>query len=144
MAEAAVSNRAPSSWRWPAVVAVGLVGLAGFGYLRAQDPALGGLYPSCLFHSLTGLYCPGCGTARALHALSHGRLLAALGLNPLAVLLLPALSYAGVVWLVEQLWARRLPRPVPGPTWAWALVAVIFAFWLLRNVPAWPFSVLAP
>ena len=32
-----------------------------------------GIYP-CLFHLVTGAYCPGCGGTRALLALLHGRL----------------------------------------------------------------------
>jgi len=144
MAEAAIRVGAPSTWRWPVLAVLAAVGLAGFGYLYTQDPTSGGLYPLCLFHRLTGLECPGCGTARALHALSHGRVSAALGYNALTVLLLPALCYAALCWLVERFWAWRLPRPALRPAWGWAVVAVVFAFWVLRNIPVWPFSVLAP
>ena len=36
------------------------------------NPSTHGFYPVCLFHSLTGLNCPGCGMTRALYALLHG------------------------------------------------------------------------
>ena len=43
-----------------------------------------GIYP-CLFHLVTGAYCPGCGGTRALLALLHGRLADSIRLNPLVL-----------------------------------------------------------
>ncbi|RDY32202.1 DUF2752 domain-containing protein [Lachnotalea glycerini] len=42
------------------------------------------LFP-CLFHKLTGLYCPGCGGTRSVHALLHGHPLVSLQYNPIVV-----------------------------------------------------------
>lgn len=42
--------------------------------------------PSCGWHWLTGLPCPLCGGVRCLDALSHGKILGALALNPMVVL----------------------------------------------------------
>ena len=42
-------------------------------------PVAGGIYPPCFFHWLTGLYCPGCGSTRCLHALLHGNFRQAAG-----------------------------------------------------------------
>ena len=97
----------------------------------------------CPFYELTGLYCPGCGSGRAVTALLHGRVGAAFRWNPLVFLLgIPA----GLVFLREYL---RLVfpalgwQPVPLPRWTeWACVAVVFSFWILRNLPA--FAFLAP
>ena len=52
--------------------------------------------PPCLFLSLTGLQCPGCGSTRALIHLLHGELRAAWRMNALFVLLLPG-AFAGAV-----------------------------------------------
>ena len=41
------------------------------------DPNQPGHYPTDPFLAITGLYCPGCGTLRALHALARGDLLTA-------------------------------------------------------------------
>jgi len=30
-----------------------------------------------------------------------------------------------------------------GGRWAWGVLWLVAAFWLLRNIPAWPFSLLA-
>lgn len=46
-------------------------------------------YPlPCLFHIITGLYCPGCGAGRASYSILHGRFYAAFRYNPMYVILL--------------------------------------------------------
>jgi len=58
---------------WTAIAAVCL--MAGVWALRAFDPnAAGNPFPSCVFHTLTGLWCPGCGLTRAADGLAHLRL----------------------------------------------------------------------
>lgn len=100
--------------------------------------------PGCLFHKLTGFDCPGCGMTRATHAAAHGRLGEALRFNPLGMILLPA---AMVGLGLEILgWVRGKPLPIRfriGGKWAWGIVWLVGAFWLFRNIPAWPFSLLA-
>jgi len=106
------------------------------------DPSAGHVLPPCPFHALTGLYCPGCGSTRTLHALLHGDIGQAMAMNPLLVLALPvlaamALNAAG--WMPrgsEPLW-RLLARPKP---WLWLLSG----YMLLRNLPWVPFAWLAP
>lgn len=66
----------------------------------------------CPFHLITGLPCLGCGATRALVALTHGQLGAALALNPLAVVLVGA--FAGfVVYALGALYLGRRWRPQP-------------------------------
>ena len=89
--------------RWYVVAAVPLVA-AGLATLYVVDPAGSSLYPSCPFHALTGLHCPGCGTLRGIHQLLGGHPIAALDLNPLTVLSLPFLAYA----LLSELSARAM------------------------------------
>jgi len=134
-----------AGWRralWPCAIAVGAV--AACALLYAVPPGEGGLYPPCPFHAATGLHCPGCGTLRALHALLHGDPAAAVGLNILTVLSLPFLACALLSRASPALRGRPLPWPRVSAVWAWLLVGVVFAFWLLRNVPIWPCSLLAP
>jgi hypothetical protein len=131
------------------LVAAAVVGAAVAGALAiiyCFDPGDGG-YPLCPFHQLTGLYCPGCGTLRAIHQLLHGNVSAALALNPLAVCLVPALI-ASAVWThgIRRPTAKQTTssRPRGAFNWAWFLLLVVVAFWILRNVPAYPFTLLAP
>ena len=101
--------------------------------------------PMCAFHLATGLHCPGCGATRATHELLHGRLGSALHHNALWVLLAPGLLYASASEL------RRLVRGRPlwgnlGQNWWFLAVVVVsaLAFFLLRNLPAYPFVLLTP
>ncbi len=104
------------------------------GLLFAVDPASSSLYPPCPSRALTGLYCPGCGTLRALHALAHGRVGAAFALNPLMVLSIPLV----VALLVGRgRWQRH-------PSLPWLVFAVVVVYAVLRNIPVHPFTLLAP
>lgn len=98
--------------------------------------------PPCWFHELTGLYCPGCGSGRALTALTRGDVLAALRFNPLLMTLLPLLGYEALRRGLarEQRWKNLLVSP----TVSWAIAAAVLAFGVLRNLPFGPFAWLAP
>jgi hypothetical protein len=121
--------------------------LSGLVYLYFVDPAEGHSVLVCPFHYCTGFYCPGCGSSRAVHQLLHGHALAALQLNPLTVIMLPALL---IVFVINSIAACRgstahwhRPRWMPAH-WPWALVVLIIGFGVLRNIPYWPFTILAP
>lgn len=125
-----------------AVIAGG-VGTAGF-LLFNFNPALEPFYPPCPFHLLSGLYCPGCGSLRACHQLLHGNLRGAFGLNPLLVVTLPFMAYSFISKASAIMGGRPLPVPFIRPVWIWLLFWIIMAFWVLRNLPYYPFSLLAP
>ena len=102
------------------------------------DPARVSVYPTCPFHQLTGLDCPGCGSTRAAHALLHGRLVEALHFNALFVLSLPLFAWFGLRFLQSGI--KGKPPLVIEPFWAWIYLAVWAAFGVLRNLPIQPFS----
>ena len=126
------------------ILVISAVLLAGVVVLFTLDPALHGFYPRCLFHAATGLHCPGCGALRGAHLLLHGHLTEALRMNALVFLFLP-------VALVFVCWKRHasagagdIRRFVVKPFWLWTALAVAFLFWVLRNLPFYPFTLLAP
>ena len=116
----------------------------GLSLVYLLDPETSGLYPPCPFLALTGFYCPGCGTLRALHQLTRGYPLAALDLNPLMMLLLPFIAYFLVSRTLLAVTGRPLRTFFVGPALIWTLLGVILLYWLFRNVPAYPFTLLAP
>jgi hypothetical protein len=112
--------------------------------LRIFDPALSGIFPPCPLHALTGWYCPGCGSLRALHQLLNGHIAGAFAMNPFAVIALPFLCYGLASQAGYEIRGRYLPHFfIPG-TWIWAMAAVIVAFGVARNIAAYPFNLLAP
>lgn len=123
-----------------------ILGIAGLVVLAGTNPSGNPWLPKCLFHELTGLHCPGCGITRALHAMFQGRFAEALGQNPLVVICLPLIAYGVVLEGAAWLWGERYQGPrVRWPRWAyWPLMITVFGYWILRNVPAWPFTLLAP
>jgi len=111
------------------------------GYVGAVDPNQPGHYPTCPFLFLTGLYCPGCGALRTLHALAHLDVAGALSLNVLVVAALPLLAAMWGAWVIRA-WTGRPMRWLAPASWLWAGVGLVLTFWVLRNLPA--FSFLAP
>jgi hypothetical protein len=101
-------------------------------------------YPRCPLFVMTGIYCPGCGALRAGHALLHGHLLTALDYNALLVLAAPFLAYALAAQAIPALTGRRIPVRTLSGREAKAVMWVFVAFMLLRNLPLYPLSVLAP
>ncbi len=99
----------------------------------------------CTFHATTGLYCPGCGATRATHELLHGRVLSALHHNAFWVVLLPLVAFAAIGDGLR--WARGRPLrcyALASPRLLIALVAFSLLFGVLRNIPAYPWTLLAP
>ena len=107
--------------------------LLALGVLFLVDPRASGLYPRCPFLLLTGLECAGCGSARALHALLHGDVVAAFRFNPLATVAAPFLLYAAAgALLTDSAGRRRLPRLRLARPLGWALVAAVPGLAIVR------------
>ena len=101
--------------------------------------------PPCVFYMISGIYCVGCGGGRASVALLHGDLLRALDFNALFVLLLPLVAYYLVKIYIAYVFGKDvLPFFRIGKWTALGLLVAIAAFWILRNIPVFPFTYLAP
>ena len=131
------------------VISLVFAGLCCFGlvHVAKNDPNTGaGFFPRCIFHDTTGLYCPGCGGTRAVHALTNFRIGEACRQNLL--LMIFAVALAWVVGLETV--ARIYGRSYRGPRFRFPVLAtyllplMIVVFWILRNIPGWPFELLAP
>ncbi len=143
MSAQAVVGIRPDAPRVVHVAAIAASSLACM-VLYLFDPSDGG-YPLCPFRAVTGLYCPGCGTLRCLHALLHLDLRSALDHNALTVLFVPMLVVAWLSVGFAGIRGRHPPLVGTAPHWAgWALGIGFGLFWILRNVPVEPFSWMAP
>lgn len=119
-----------------APLAVGVLGLAAATLLRARDPHASGSYGFCPFLSLTGQPCPGCGGLRAVNDLSRGDVVAALGGNALAVVLVVGLTISWLVWTVRRARGRGDAAMVTFSARAAVVVLPLVAvFGVLRMTP---------
>lgn len=106
------------------------------------DPVRVPIYPQCVFHRVTGLDCPGCGSLRALHALLHGDFAVALHFNAFLVLSLPVLATLGLRLAVRKM--RTEPATPFRPVWLWLYFAAFVTFGIVRNLPVPLFAAFAP
>lgn len=144
----ATTTEAARSARWRQATPTLLLGTAAMGVallLARIDPnAAGNPLPPCPLRALTGVYCPGCGSARCLHALLRGDLALALAMNPLLVITAPLLVLmalrAGNLLPTWAPWERVLAVARRPRMWLW----VLLGYTVLRNLPWPPFAWLAP
>ncbi len=104
--------------------------------LATVDPNRAGHYPTCPWLMISGTWCPGCGTLRALHDLAHLDLAGALARNPLTVVASAGLLVWFVVWS-RRMWTGRQRTTMAPPWMLYGLLWVVLGFWVLRNVPGW-------
>ena len=129
-----------------AAVALGLAAAGALYLYRVNPESPGSLVPKCIFHEITGWHCAGCGSTRAVHALLHGELGRAIGFNPLLVMLTPVLGWMFVRYASRVLGGAR-PDSIGSslkPRTIWLIGGVVVGFWVARNLPWWPFVLLAP
>lgn len=117
---------------------------AGAAVMYFTNPAVSRFFPKCLMYLLTGIYCPGCGSGRASHELLHGHVVTAMGYNILFVLSMPLIAYYVAGNVLILLGKKPWPELKITHGAAWAMVVIIFAFMILRNIHIYPFTILAP
>ena len=84
----------------------------------------------CIFHEITGLYCPGCGITRALASIIQLNFYQAFRYNNLIILIIPI----GIIYILNN---KKIPN------YAWYIcLAIAILFGILRNISIFEF--LAP
>src|SRR6056297_1458833 len=83
-------------------------GLAVLYFLLNPDETE--FFPRCIFHSLTGYYCPGCGSQRAIHNLLHLDIAGVVGNNFLFLPAVLAIIYHYIHPFLNKKFNWRLPN----------------------------------
>lgn len=107
------------------------------------DPLEESFFPKCPFYSITGFYCPGCGSQRALHALIHLDILGVLKNNILFPLGLLIFGYNIVVQFFKYK-GRKIKNLLYAKYTPIILLMIFIIFGILRNIDQEPFTYLAP
>ncbi|MFI6940966.1 DUF2752 domain-containing protein [Streptomyces sp. NPDC050418] len=128
--------RRPASRARRMLLPLGTLGAtaAAVAYVGAVDPNEAGHYPTCPLLAATGLYCPGCGGLRCVHALVHGDVTGALGANVMAVIAFAIAASVFVLW-VRRAWNGGPTGFTVRSSYAWAFGALLAVFTVVRNLP---------
>ncbi len=108
------------------------------------DPAKHKIFPHCLFNSITGYYCPGCGSQRAIHSLLHFDFTGAVSYNFLFLPTFLLIIYHYLHPVLNGYFRWKLPNIIYFKSTPWIILGIVIAFWVLRNLQYYPFSGLAP
>ena len=89
----------------------------------------------CIFHRITGFYCPGCGMTRAIFSLLNLNLKHAIRNNILVVLVMPFI----VIYIINYayIWINNLKKDPSKifPKWLWyTLLIITILFGIIRNI----------
>jgi Protein of unknown function (DUF2752) len=106
---------------------------AAAAVLYLFPPEIYHFYPQCPVFRYLHVYCPGCGATRALAALLHGQIRAALHYNALAVFLIAPALYCLVKTYVRILCGDSISWPQLSPATINMILFAAFLFAVIRN-----------
>ncbi len=107
------------------------VGVLGVGYAVLVNNGIG---IPCLFRTVTGLRCPGCGISRALAALLRGQLDRFIEYNPLAPLIVLYLLWLGFFTAKQYIQKGKIAYPAPCKWIDVGVLALLLLWWIARNL----------
>ena len=126
------------------IALAGIILLAMGSLYMFYDPSETALFPKCPFYWLTGLYCPGCGSQRAIFHILQGDILTGFQYNILLVLLALILVYQMIYYVLNTILKKKIRNWLYAPQLTNTILVTVILFWILRNVSLYPFSLLAP
>lgn len=124
-----------------------LGGLAFFGILALYilfNPSEIALFPKCPLYSNLGIYCPGCGSQRAVHQLLNGNIINGFRHNYLILLLIAVLVYETYIYFINTVFKKDKSNLLHNSKVTFGILFLVVSFWILRNIDYYPFTELAP
>lgn len=98
----------------------------------------------CPIYTMTGIYCPGCGSQRATFELFHLNLWGVLKLNALYFLALLLVLNHVITSLINKYFNKNLKSLLNHKKAPIIILVLTLIFSILRNLPFEPFNWLAP
>ena len=100
------------------------------------NPSTSNFFPKCPFHTITGFYCPGCGSQRAIHDMMHLNIFEAINHNALMFF---TFTFGIGLYLYSK---KKFSGLIYHPKSPFIIFGEIFLFGVLRNIDVFHF--LAP
>jgi hypothetical protein len=123
----------------------GILATTGGAFVVAYfNPVNAGFFPVCPLYSLFRINCPGCGLTRGFHALFNGDILGALHYNALIPIYVFVFSYMLLSMIMIAVRGRGLPWKIFPPSVLYGFLILALVFAVVRNIPVYPFTLLAP
>lgn len=93
-----------------------------------------GIYIPCLFHAITGFYCPGCGVTRMLLSMFNFNFYQAFRYNNLLFVLSPFALLLFIEYCYSLI-RKRTPfyKKIPDVIW-YILIIILIVFGIIRNI----------
>lgn len=111
----------------------------------SYNPSENSFFIPCPIYYITGFFCPGCGSQRAIHLLLHGDVIGAFRFNPLMVLTLPILIYGLGITVANWIFGTSFRFMLfYSKLFIFGYFGLAILYWVLRNLPLYPFNLLAP
>jgi len=108
------------------------------------NPSNVDFFPKCPLYATTGIYCPGCGSQRATHQLLQLNFIGVLQQNILFFFGLFILGYHIAVQSLNLVLKKNIYNYLYHPKTPIIILVIIIVYWILRNIPYFPFNILAP
>ena len=124
--------------------AAGVISIAAASFgVWFFNPVAAGFFPQCPFHALTGMNCPGCGLTRGFHALFHGDVLSALNYNAMLPIYAFIFGYLFISLMLIAVRGRGLSWKIFSSSATWIFFVAVIVFTIVRNLPFYPFNLMA-
>lgn len=89
----------------------------------------------CIFHSVTGLYCPGCGGTRAVSALLHGQIATSFVCHPLVPCTTIVCGWFLISQTVERISGHRIKIGMKyRDVYIWAALGIVIINFIVKNL----------
>jgi len=127
-------------------IALIVILLGGFFFIyKYNNPSNNSLFVPCPIEYTTGYHCPGCGSQRAIHQLLNFNIMGALRLNSFMVLSLPIIIYGLGITIWNFIFETRYRFNLfYSKVFIYGYFGLAVIYWVLRNLPYYPFNLLAP
>lgn len=127
----------------PKYIGLLLVGLILAVLYYFINPSIN-FFPKCPLYSTTGILCPGCGSQRALHDFLHLDFSGVIGHNVLFLFGIFVLLYHFIILGMNTFFSKNYSNLLYHKTTPIIILIIVVAYWILRNIPVYPFNLLVP